>query len=95
MAIHIPTWVFEETTEEEIIREWSLARALRKMQEYARQEAIYRQRYGLPFEEFEKRVLAAEREDLAEWDDYVVWRGLHLAAEKWRKRYQDLVRCTR
>jgi len=90
MAVKVPEWVLEEATEEEILIDWSTALALRKMQEYARQAEVYKRRYKLPFEEFERRVLSSDKENPEEWDDYVVWKGLHLAAEKWRKRYEEL-----
>lgn len=95
MAVKVPEWVLEEATQEEIIIEWSTALALRKMQEYAKQAEVYERRYNLPFEEFERKVLSSDRENLDEWDDYIVWQGLHLAAEKWRKRYQELRACMR
>jgi len=95
MAVKVPEWVLEEATEEEILIDWSTALALRKMQEYARQAEVYKQRYKLPFEEFERRVLSSDKENPEEWDDYVVWKGLHLAAEKWRKRYEELLACMR
>ncbi|MBC7251990.1 MAG: hypothetical protein H5T62_17150 [Anaerolineae bacterium] len=75
------------------ILDWSIALALRKMQEYARQAEVYERRYNTTFEEFEQRVMTSDTEHLDEWDDYVVWRGLHLAAEKWRKRYEELRAC--
>jgi len=95
MAVKVPEWVLEEATEEEILIDWSTALALRKMQEYARQAEVYKRRYKLPFEEFERRVLSSDKENPEEWDDYVVWKGLHLAAEKWRKRYEELLACMR
>ncbi|MBM4466262.1 MAG: hypothetical protein FJ014_12030 [Chloroflexi bacterium] len=90
MTVKVPNWVLEETTEEEILINWSTTLALRKMHEYGRQVEIYERKYGLPFEAFEQRVLSSEQEHFEEWDDYVVWKGLHLAAEKWRQRYQEL-----
>jgi hypothetical protein len=90
MAVKVPDWVLEEATEERILIDWSTALALRKMQEYGRQAEIYERKYSLPFEAFEQRVLSSTQEDFEEWDEYVVWKGLHLAAEKWRQRYQEL-----
>ena len=95
MSLKVPQWVLKETSEEAIILDWSTALALRKMQEYARQAEIYERKYDLPFDTFEQRVVSSEREDLDQWDDYVVWKGLHLAAGKWRKRYQELRAWTR
>ncbi len=90
MTVRVPDWVLEEATEEKILIGWSTAVALRKMHEYIRQEEIYERKYSLPFETFEQRVLSSDQENFEEWDDYVVWKGLHLAAEKWRQRYQEL-----
>ncbi len=95
MAVRIPAWVREEASEETIILDWSIALALRKMQEYARQSEVYERRYNTTFGEFARRVMASSTENLDEWDDYVVWQGLHLAAEKWRKRYEELRACMR
>lgn len=94
MTVRIPAWVKEEASEETIILDWSTTLALRKMQEYARQAEVYERRYSTTFKEFERRVMTGGTENLVEWDDYVVWQGLHLAAEKWRKRYEELRACT-
>lgn len=64
--------------------------AFLKMREYERQTGSFRERYRMPFSAFEKKALSRKSERFAEWDDYLVWKGLEAAAEKWRQRYRAL-----
>ncbi|MEK7541447.1 MAG: hypothetical protein AAB533_01205 [Patescibacteria group bacterium] len=64
--------------------------AFLKMKEYERQTQTFEERHQMPFLMFEKKIGALKKEDAAAWDDYLVWKGLEAAREKWRKRYEQL-----
>jgi len=64
--------------------------AFLKMKEYQRQIQPYQEKYKLSFDQFEKMVKSQKEENFEIWDDYLVWKGLHLAYQKWLKRYKEL-----
>lgn len=63
--------------------------AFLKMKEYERQAESFRSRYKTSFRAFEKKIKSRKREDFNAWDDYIVWKGVEAASEKWRNRYKE------
>ena len=59
------------------------------MKEYERQLQIFEAKYKASFPQMEKRIKAEKKENFELWDDYIVWKGLYEAYNKWRKRYQE------
>ena len=64
--------------------------AFLKMKEYERQIQPLRERHKMPFPAFEKKVALLKKEDDSAWDDYIVWKGLEAAREKWERRYEEV-----
>lgn len=64
--------------------------AFLKMKEYERQIEVFREKRKSTFSQFEKKVTARKKEDPEAWDDYIVWKGLEAARDKWQKRYNEL-----
>lgn len=89
----LPKWVEEIPNRDEMYVDFWLSTALVKMQGYAKRAEIYRDKYGVPFDEFSTRVLSAKKENLPEWDDYIVWKGIEEAKNLWLNRYEELRQC--
>ena len=87
----IPKWVEELTPQPKkyltsILRSVAFA----KMKEYERQIQPFEAKHRVPFERFEKRIGRQKQERFALWDDYIVWKGLHEAYQRWLNRYREL-----
>ncbi len=86
-----PEWVNELTGEpQQYLNRLLKMVAFSKMQEYDRKQEPFRARYNAEFPAFEKRVVEEDSEDTDAWDDYVVWKGVHAARQKWAERYRSL-----
>ena len=60
------------------------------MKEYERKMQGFQKKYKLPFSAFEKKVISGKKENARLWDDYIVWKGIDAAYQKWVKRYEEL-----
>jgi len=88
-AIIIPKWFKEiNRSPQSYMREMFKTLAFLKMKEYERELQPFKEKYKISFEEFEKKVKSQKKENFEIWDDYLVWKGLHLARQKWLKRYE-------
>jgi len=94
MAItKLPKWTEEIPNKDEMYTNFWIGTALVKMQEYNKRSEVYFARYRMPFEKFEKKVLSSKKENLSEWDDYIVWKGIEKARSLWSARYEELRKC--
>jgi hypothetical protein len=60
------------------------------MAEFKKQMEIFERKYKTEFDEFEKRMKKTEKEDFEEWDDYIIWEGLHKGYLKWKEVYEGI-----
>jgi len=90
-TIIIPKWVKEITpSPSKYIREIFRTLAFWKLKEYERQLQPFQEKYKISFEQFEEKVKSQKKENFEIWDDYLIWKGLHLAHQKWLKRYEKI-----
>lgn len=90
-TITFPKWIKEITPQpEKYLKDLFKAIAFLKMKEYQKQIQPYQEKYHLSFNQFEKKVKSQKKESFEVWDDYLVWRGLYQAYQKWLKRYREL-----
>lgn len=86
-----PEWVKElSPTPEKYIRDFFKNLAFLKMKELEREMEVYEKKYRISFEEFEKKLKKKKKENFKSWDDYLVWKGIYLARQKWFKRYKEI-----
>lgn len=84
--------IFE--TKDELLRDFLCSITLAKVSDYRKREEVYEKKYRQRFEEFEKRVLDKDREEIfEEWDDYILWKAIHKAYELWAKKYKMIEKC--
>jgi hypothetical protein len=87
----IPKWVTELTPQpKKYLTSILRGVAFAKMKEYEKQLQVFQAKYKIPFTEFEKKTSTQKKEQFELWDDYIVWKGLVEAQNKWLKRYQEL-----
>jgi hypothetical protein len=90
-SISIPGWVKEFSPRpKKYIKGLFKTLAFLKMKEYERQSEIFRRKYKTSLNRFEKRMNAQKKESFNTWDDYLLWKGLEGAHQKWERRYREL-----
>jgi len=90
-TITLPKWIQEITPRpEKYLKSLFKTMAFLKMKEYQKQIQPYQEKYRFSFNQFEKKVKSQKKENFEIWDDYLVWKGLHQAYQKWLKRYHEL-----
>lgn len=90
-TITLPKWAREIIPRPQKYLKDSLKNlAFLKMKEYERQIQTFKQRYKISFNQFEKKVKSLKKENFKLWDDYLVWKGLNDAYQKWFKRYKEI-----
>jgi hypothetical protein len=68
--------------------------SLAKLSEYRRDDQHFRERYGMSFESFKKKVdKKMNEESFEEEDDYMAWQYAHDALRYWEKKAQELEKC--
>jgi hypothetical protein len=60
-----------------------------KMTEYASSLHTFETKYGLIFEDFEKRITSAQKEDFEQWDDYIEWKACTKAYHYWKSVHEE------
>ena len=93
VKVKIPKWVEKVPNKEELYLDFLVSMALVKMQDYKKETEIYQGKYKMPFEKFEKKILAQKKENPKWWDDYIVWKGYHQAYNKWADWYKETLQC--
>lgn len=94
MEIHVPRWVKEEKGEVDIVRSL-LFGASAKMEYYQSRMLVFENKYGMPYEKFEKKIKQAKEENFEGWDNLITWEGFHQAYCEWKERYEGLKECMR
>ncbi len=89
----LPKWTDNVPNKDEMYVDFWIGTALVKMQEYGKRSEVYTARYHIPFKKFETKVLSSKKENLCEWDDYIVWKGIEEACAIWSARYKELYKC--
>ena len=92
-VVKLPEWTDKIPNKDEMYADFWLGTTLVKMQEYNKRSEVYSTRYRMSFKQFEKRVLSAKKENLREWDDYIVWKGIEEAHTIWASRYKEFCKC--
>ena len=90
-TITIPKWIGEiSSTPTRYVRDVFRTLIFEKMKEYEREMQPFQEKYKISFEKFEQKVKSQKKEDFEIWDDYLLWKGFHLAHQKWLKRYEKI-----
>jgi len=92
MEIQVPRWVKEEKGGTDIVRSL-LFEASTKMEYYRSRMLSFEKKYGMPYERFEEKIKKAKEENFEEWDNFIIWEGLHQAYCEWKERYAELKEC--
>lgn len=91
LKLNIPVWIKEITpSPKKYLDHLFKAMAFSKMQEYQRKQEPFKSAYKQDFPAFEKKLKTLKKEDFKKWDDYIIWKGIYQAYQKWLKRYQLL-----
>jgi len=51
---------------------------------------LFEKKYGASFSEFEKKLKTSGKEDFAEWDDYMEWKGYEMVLQRLIKEKKEL-----
>jgi hypothetical protein len=89
VSVQVPNWIKKEEAQREFLKNL-LGKALLKMEFYRSKLKPYESKYHLAFEDFQKKVHSAPKEDFAQWDDLVEWEAFDTAFKEWEERYQEL-----
>ena len=88
-TITVPEWTKEITqSPQKYIKDIFRNIAFLKVKEYEREIQPFQEKYKISFEKFEEKAKSQKKENFEIWDDYLVWKGLDLAHQKWLKRYK-------
>ncbi|MEK7532110.1 MAG: hypothetical protein AAB579_00685 [Patescibacteria group bacterium] len=89
-TITVPKWIQKNAAETKpSVKDLLRTFAFLKMKEYERQTDAFRQKYKTDLIRLEKKIKTGKKENPELWDDYIVWKGLNLAYQKWVKRYKN------
>lgn len=94
MKIKVPEWVPGEIGEK-AINKMLASESLAKMEYYRTRAAVFEKKYKTTFEKFEEKLKASKKEDTAKWDDLISWEAYHTACLEWKKKYEELLACSR
>lgn len=95
MEIALPKWIVDEQKDPSIVLDFYRGKCLLKVQGYKKKVEIYSSKYKMDFEDFEKKVLSSNKENMGEWDDYIIWKGYHLSFKKWHERLEEISECSK
>ena len=65
------------TISKQQMAEWILLDYLAKTHSLKEKISVYVKKYNKNFEDFEKEVNTAPKEDFEKWDDYIEWKAFH------------------
>lgn len=51
---------------------------------------LFRKKYGMPFDKFEKIIKNSKKENYEKWDDYLEWKGYEKVLQRLVKEEKDL-----
>jgi len=64
--------------------------SLSKMKEFQSSMQVFETKYGLVFEDFEKQLKFADKEDFEKWDDYIEWKAYYTAHKYWKSAHEEI-----
>ena len=77
-------------SEQGAIRGFALLNASQKLAEFNHECAAFRQKYNMPFSEFEKKNKSQTVEVFAEEEDYMAWKFAEDGAIYWHEKVERL-----
>jgi hypothetical protein len=63
--------------------------SLSKMKESEYTMQGFEKKYGIPFEDFEKQIKTAVKEDFEKWDDYIEWKAYSKSYQYWKSIHEE------
>ena len=85
-TITLPKWIKEISPEpEKYLKGILKTLAFLKMKEYERQMQVFEKIQNL-FSSIWEKIKTSKKEDFNLWDDYLVWKELYQAYQKWQER---------
>ena len=63
--------------------------SLSKMKESESAMKEFEKKYGLEFEDFERQIKSAVKEDFEKWDDYIEWKAYSKSYLYWKSIHEE------
>jgi len=63
--------------------------SLSKMKEYESLMHGFEKKYGLIFDDFERQIESAVKEDFEKWDDYIEWKAYSKSYQYWKSIHEE------
>jgi len=92
ITIKLPRDIVETISNKEIIG-LLLDKALGRLEYYQSRCNEFREKYGIDFASFKKKIEENTEESFSEWDDLIVWEGYETGYKEWEKKYEELKGC--
>lgn len=92
ITIRLPEMLADDISSEEIVGMF-MDKAVTASEYYRSRCKEFEQKYGMGFSAFKKKVESAKTENIAEWDDMLVWEGFMLAHAEWKNKSRELRKC--
>ncbi len=72
------------------IKEFYNANLMYEIHKAKEKVRLYKTKYGLSFDDFEKEVKCNDKEDFTKWNDYMEWKAYEKMLLKFNKEKKDL-----
>lgn len=72
------------------ITEWILLDYLAKLHSLKEKISYYNKKYNTNFEEFEKQIKTASKEDFEKWDDYIEWKAFNSFYNSYQNQIEEV-----
>jgi hypothetical protein len=92
IMIKLPSDLVDTISDKEIIT-LLLDKALSKAEYYRSRSNEYKEKYGMDFKAFKRKVGKSKKEIFTDWDDLMAWEGYELGYQEWKKKYEELKSC--
>lgn len=63
--------------------------SLYKIKEYESAMQGFEKKYGLVFDDFERQIQSAAKEDFEKWDDYIEWKAYSRSHIYWKSVHEE------
>jgi hypothetical protein len=63
--------------------------SMSKMKEYESLMQGFEKKYGLAFDDFERQIESATKEDFEKWDDYIEWKAYSKSYQYWKSIHEE------
>ena len=94
IMIKLPGDLADTISDKEIIT-LLLDKALSKAEFYHSRCNEYKEKHGMDFNVFKRKVEKSKKEIFTDWDDLMAWEGYELGYQEWKKKYEELKSCMR